>query len=123
MRWLYLIRPVLILSGSAGSPSCNLVLNKSDQIASDIAASWVGISQDDLLIAWGTPRYSLNRIAGCSTLTYLFNRPVNKYGLTARNPVPDFETCAHLFFVEQGIITKWLSTGGLSNKKQKIELQ
>lgn len=123
MRWLSLIRPVLILSGSAGSPSCNLILNKCDQIASDITASWVGISQDELLIAWGTPQYSLNRSAGCSTLTYLYNRPVNEYGLTARNHMPDYETCAHVFFVEQGILTKWLSTGDLSNKRQKIELQ
>lgn len=109
MRWFSMIRPVFILSGSAGSPLGNLILNKHDQIASDIAASWVGVSQDELLISLGLPLKSMNLSNGISILFYLYSKPKNKYDLISCSYFQEYEVTYHQFIFVNGILTKWFS--------------
>jgi len=118
MRWLYLVRPVLILSGSKGSPSGNLMLNKCDQIASDIAASWVGVSQDELLISLGLPLKSINLSNGTSILFYLHSKPKNKYALISCSYFQEYEVTYYQFIFVNGILTKWFSA--VSQPKSRV---
>lgn len=110
MRWLSMVRPVFILSGSAGSPLGNLMLNKYDQIASDIAASWVGVSQDELLISLGLPLKIINLSNGTSMLFYLYSKTKYKYDLISRSYLQEYEVNYHEFIFVNGILAKWFST-------------
>jgi len=122
MRWIYLVIPALILTGCAGSPLGNLIFNKRYQTSKDVSASWVGASADELMMAWGPPQNSQALSNGSSILVYQYDWIVNGYDSSMWNYIPEYSHCERRFLVEQGIVTKWYSSGGCPKKPKGAKL-
>ncbi|MBS7457356.1 hypothetical protein [Coralloluteibacterium stylophorae] len=80
-----------MLAGCAGHPLHNMVTNKRYQTSYDIAASWVGAPEDDLIIKWGPPTNSHVLSSGAELISY----------------DDEWSGCSKKFLVEDGVIAKW----------------
>ncbi|WP_109716714.1 hypothetical protein [Pantoea allii] len=122
MKRLSVLLTIKSLSGCAGSPLGNLIMNQRYQISSDIAASWVGASADDLVMSWGPPQNSGTLSNGSSILAYLYRWLLNGSDSTTWNYIPEYATCVQRFLVENGLITRWYSSGYCPKKPEGAEL-
>lgn len=122
MKLVFLILSVLLLSGCVGSPLGNLIFNKRYETSRDVSASWVGASADELVMAWGPPQNSQALSNRSSILAYSYNWVVNGYDSSMWNYIPEYAHCERRFLVEQGIVTKWYSSGGCPKKPNGAKL-
>ncbi|WNW13352.1 hypothetical protein RRX38_20030 [Pseudomonas sp. DTU_2021_1001937_2_SI_NGA_ILE_001] len=120
--WVVLF-PVLLLSGCAGSPLGNLLTNQRYQTTSDITASWVGASEDDLVTSWGAPKNSYALSDGYSKIIgYDYVWLTNASRSAEWGYVPDYARCEQRFMIERGMVTRWYSSGDCPKRPSGAKL-
>lgn len=122
MKRLSVLLTMIMLSGCAGSPIGNLIMNQRYQTSSDIAASWVGASADDLITSWGPPQNSQTLSNGSSILAYQYRWLLNGSDSTTWDYIPEYATCVQRFLVENGLITRWYSSGDCPKRPEGAKL-
>lgn len=123
MKFLVVVFSALTLYGCAGSPLSNLVMNQRYQTTSDITASWVGASEDDLVIAWGPPKSSQALSGGASKIiAYEYVWVANTSHSQEWGYIPDYARCVQRFLVENGVISRWYSSGDCPKRPQGAKL-
>lgn len=123
MKYAALILSAVLLQGCAGSPLSNLVMNQRYQTTSDVTASWVGASEDDLYMSWGPPQSSQVLSNGrAKIVSYGYAWVTNTSDSTTWNYVPEYSRCDQRFLVEDHIITRWFSSGGCPKRPKGAKL-
>ncbi|WP_323146109.1 hypothetical protein [Pseudomonas marginalis] len=114
---------ILMLSGCAGSPLSNLVTNQRYQTTSDITASWVGASEDELVTSWGAPKNSHGLSDGNSKIIgYDYVWLTNGSRSMEWGYVPDYARCEQRFMIEKGVVTRWYSSGDCPKRPKGAKL-
>jgi hypothetical protein len=88
----------LALTGCAGSPLGNLINNERQETKKDVMASWVGASEDGLVVSWGPPDNSYTLSSGAKLISYEYIWGVY---------VGQRFQCVEKFMIENGKVTKW----------------
>lgn len=122
MRRLSVVLVCLALQGCAGSPLSNLVSGQRYQTTSDITASWVGSSEDDLVLSWGPPQNSHMMNNGSKMIGYQYSWLTNGRHSEEWGYVPDYALCEQRFLVEGGVITRWYSSGDCPKRPKGAKL-
>jgi hypothetical protein len=122
MRCLICVGLTLTLYGCAGSPLSNLVTNQRYQTTSDITASWVGATEDELVMSWGTPKGSHALSDGSKIISYNYAWLTNGSHSMEWGYIPDYARCEQRFLVEKGILTRWYSSGDCPKRPEGAKL-
>ncbi|QJP98696.1 hypothetical protein [Herbaspirillum rubrisubalbicans] len=113
---------LLALQGCAGSPLSNLVSGQRYQTTSDVTASWVGASEDELVMAWGAPKNSHVMNNGAKIISYDYLWVANSRHSAEWGYVPEYVRCERRFMVERGVITRWYSSGDCPKRPNGAKL-
>ncbi|MCW0348754.1 hypothetical protein NB701_002116 [Pantoea ananatis] len=122
MKRLSALLTLKSLNGCAASPLSHLMMNQRYQTRSDIAASWVGASADDLIMSWGPPQSSQTPSHGSSIHAYLYRWLLKGSDLNPWDYISEYATCVQRFLVKNGLITRWYSSGDCPKRPEGAKL-
>ncbi|CRH32233.1 Uncharacterized protein {ECO:0000313/EMBL:AER34379.1} [Pantoea ananatis] len=122
MKRLSALLTLKSLNRCAGLPLSNLMMNQRYQTSSNIAASQVGESADDLVMSWRPPKKSGILSKGCTILAYQYRWQINGSDSTTWHSIPQYATCFQRFRVENGLITRGYSSGVCPKRPEGAKL-
>lgn len=122
MRIAFIALVGIALQGCTGSPVSNLLTNQRYETTSDATASWVGASEDSLVMSWGSPKSSYMMNDGSKVITYEDIWVANTRSSAEWGWVPDYARCEKRFLVESGVITRWYSSGECPKRPRGAKL-
>ncbi|QDG93775.1 hypothetical protein NIBR502774_14310 (plasmid) [Rhizobium sp. NIBRBAC000502774] len=112
----------VVLQGCTGSPISNLVNNQRYETTSDVTPSWVGASEDSLVLSRVAPASSYMMNDGSKVINYENVWVANNSRPGEWGWVPDYARCEKRFFVENGVITRWYSSGDCPKRPKGAKL-
>lgn len=122
MRVAFIVLLGVVLQGCTGSPISNLVKNQRYETTSDATASWVGASEDSLVLSWGAPTNSHMMNNGSKVINYENIWVANASRSQEWGWVPDYARCEKRFLVENGVITRWYSSSDCPKRPKGAKL-